>query len=164
MVLHFIPVELGQKTRKVHLIDAHCVKNKTHYRAKGTVPMTESLFFTCAGIKDTKSSAEYSASWRTTFPTTTTKQSSKDQKKVTKYYLTNPEGESIDEYKENDRIVLNIATRNRIGDSITVSLEDAAFDFEHHGTPLEDDTLSGLAISDDLEQIELKVVAQKNNE
>lgn len=165
LVLHFIPVQLGSKTRKLHLIDAHCVRNKVHFNAKSAIPMTESLFFTCGGVKDSNSNNEFSASWRTTFPKTeaATTMTYNNEKEFTNCYLTYPDGEPLEYYDKGDIIILNIETLNRIGDNVTVNLDDAEFDFEYNGSVLPNDVLSNIAINNDLEQVALKVVAQKEN-
>jgi len=83
-----------------------------------------------------------------------------DEKEVTNYYLTDTEGNEIEEYDIDDVITLNIETKNRIGDIITINLNDKEFDFEHNGVVLANDTLRDIQIGNDLEQIELKVVPE----
>ncbi len=84
-----------------------------------------------------------------------------DEKEIIRYYLTNSDNEEIQDYKDNDIILLNIETKNRRGGFITINLDDAKYDFEYNGNLLPNDTLSNIEISNDLEQIELKVIKQK---
>ncbi len=126
--------------------------------------MTETLHISCAGLADSQFATEYSAYWRVTYPSNDVAATTitDDEKKVTKYYLTNTDGDHIDNYKKDDIIIVNIETENRIGDNITFSLDDAEFDFEHSGSILPNNTFSTI-IGSDLEQVELKVITQKNN-
>ncbi|MDG1333812.1 MAG: type VI secretion system tube protein TssD [Crocinitomicaceae bacterium] len=82
------------------------------------------------------------------------------EKKVTDYYLTDESGEKVEEYEVGDIITLNIKTKNRVGDKLTIHLEDKTHDFKYKGEILEDDKLSDFEITKDEEQIELEVVVQ----
>ncbi len=163
--LHIYPVIMGGKTRKLYFYDCHLVNWINSFSSIGNQPMSETLEITAAGVKESNSSTEYSAYWRTTFPSNNVEATTinNNEKKITNYYLTNTDGEQIDDYKKDDIIILNIETLNRIGDSLTIDLNDAEYDFEHNGTLIPNDTLKNVVISNDLEQIELKVVEQKNN-
>ncbi|WP_054851805.1 type VI secretion system tube protein TssD [Olleya sp. ITB9] len=81
-----------------------------------------------------------------------------EEKEVTRYFVTDVEGNELDEYKTGEKIILNIETKNRIGDSITISLNDKSHDFKYGGQILENDKLSNYVINNDLEQIELDVI------
>ncbi len=83
------------------------------------------------------------------------------EKELTRYFVTDLEGNELDEYKTGEKIILNIETRNRIGDSITISLNDKSHDFKYGGQVLENDKLSNYVINNDLEQIELDVINQQ---
>jgi len=87
----------------------------------------------------------------------------KNTKRYTKAYLTNINGEEISNYKVGDIILLCLKTENRIGDKVTINLNDPKYDFEHNGIPLENDTLKNYLVKDNLEQVKLKVIKQKNN-
>ena len=85
-----------------------------------------------------------------------------EEKEVTRYYITDTNGEELETYNLGDTIILNIETLNRIGDIITISLEDKSHDFKYNGQILPNDTITDYTISNDLEQIELEVIAQQN--
>lgn len=87
---------------------------------------------------------------------TTTRQ--EEEKEVTRYFVTDVEGNELDEYKTGEKIILNIETKNRIGDSITIHLNDKSHDFKYGGQILDNDKLSNYVINNDLEQIELDVI------
>lgn len=85
---------------------------------------------------------------------------SSEPKELEEYFLTDANGKEIDEYEVGDQIILNVKTKNRIGDKITISLEDKSHDFRYNGEVLENDKLSDYTISKDLEKIELEVIVQ----
>lgn len=81
-------------------------------------------------------------------------------KELLEYFLTDEGGKKIEEYEVGDKIVLNIKTKNRIGDKVTIHLEDRTHDFKYNGEVLEDDKLSDFTITKDTEKIELEVIGQ----
>ena len=83
------------------------------------------------------------------------------EKELLRYFVTDIEGNELEEYKTGEKIILNIETRNRIGDSITIHLNDKTHDFKYGGQTLENDKLSNYVINKDLEQIELDVINQE---
>ncbi|WP_452223596.1 type VI secretion system tube protein TssD [Lacinutrix chionoecetis] len=85
-----------------------------------------------------------------------------EEKEVTGYFITDTDGEELERYQVGDTIVLNIETANRIGDNMTIYLEDKTHDFKYNGQLLQNDTISDYLISSDSEKIELEVVAQQN--
>ncbi|MDC1162005.1 type VI secretion system tube protein TssD [Tenacibaculum sp.] len=161
--LHIYPVVMGGKTREIYFYDCHLVNWENVFSATGTNPMSETLEITSAGIKDSNSMSEYSAYWRTTYPAQDVEPTvleNSNEKKFTNYYLTDTENNSIDGYDIGDTVILNIETENRIGDVITVDLNEKEYDFEHNGKVLINDIIKNININNDLEQIELKVVVQ----
>ena len=88
-----------------------------------------------------------------------TKINNKD-KEVTRYFITDENGEELERYKVGDTIILNIETLNRLGDTMTISLEDKTHDFKYNGQVLNNDTIKDYVISSDSEKIELEVVKQ----
>jgi hypothetical protein len=83
-------------------------------------------------------------------------------KKLTEYYLTDESGAKVEEYEVGDMITLNIKTKNRIGDKLTIHLEDKTHDFKYKGEVLPDDKLTDFVISKDYEKIELEVIVQSS--
>lgn len=82
------------------------------------------------------------------------------EKKLTEYFLTDANGEKVEEYEVGDTITLNIKTENRIGDKLTIHLEDKTHDFKYNGEVLKDDKLTDYTITKDEEKIELEVIVQ----
>lgn len=162
--LHIYPVIVGGKTRKIYFFDAHLVSWNNDFSSTGSNPMTEILEITAAGVEDTNSHAVYSAYWRETFreenvqPTTLDNDQEKD---FTKCYITDLEENQLNGYKTGDKILLNIESKNRIGDSMTIFLDDKTHDFKFKGKVLENDILKHV-ISEDFEQVELEVIDQIN--
>ncbi len=161
IILHIKPVIIGGKTRKIFFYDCHLVNWKTNFSSTGSDPMTETLEITCAGVEDSNSFGVYSASWRVTYPAIEVEATTLEEnnKEITRYYLTNPEGERIVDYNEDDIIIVNTETQNRIGDVLTINLDDPEYDFEYNGILLINDSLE-IVIQNNLELTELKVVEQ----
>ncbi len=65
--LHIYPVIMGKKTRKLYFYDCHLLHWGNHFSSTGNEPMSETLNISAAGVKDSNSTAEYSAYWRETF-------------------------------------------------------------------------------------------------
>ena len=76
-------------------------------------------------------------------------------------YITNTEGEELEEYETGSKIILNIETSNATGETISINLDDKTHDFKHNGSILTNDTIK-TTINSDLEKIELEVIAQQN--
>ncbi len=82
------------------------------------------------------------------------------EKKLVEYFMTDTSGKRVDKFEVGDTVILNIKTENRIGDKITIHLDDKTHDFRYQGEVLPDDKLSDYTIQKDLEKIELEVIAQ----
>jgi len=156
------PVIMGGKSTIIELLDYYVLKHRENFKGVGNQPMTTYVTISFATIiingkvMDVKS-------WKVTDPYAKTVAPTviNDEKELTSYYLTNTENEKIQDYKEEDIIILNLETQNRIGDIITINLDDTEYDFEYNGSLLPNDTLKNIFIESDLEQIELKVIKQK---
>jgi len=161
----FSPVNGMSKSTTIELLDVYCIFCNHHFTATGSNPFTVSFSLSPATIIR-NSEVLLKRHWAVTDPSNLNVQPTviDNEKKITNYYLTNKEGERIEGYKKDDIIVLNIETRNRIGDRVTIDLNDAEYDFEYNGSILQNDTLRNIVIGNDLEQIELKVVEQKNKD
>ncbi len=162
--LHIYPVILGGKTRVVKFIDCNLLNWENNFSSTGNEPLAETLRISSAGLKDSNSVAEYSSYWRTTMPGEGAEATTlnNDEKELVKYFLTDIEGNEVEEYAVGDKLVLNIETKNRINDKVTIFLEDKSHDFLYQGNILEDDKLKDYVINSDLEQIELEVVIQSS--
>ena len=161
--LHIYPVILGGKTRKLYFYDCHLVNWNNHFSSIGNQPMSEKLHITAAGVRDSNSTSEYSAYWRTTYPQQEIEPTTLDNNpNFIGYFITDLEDNQIDIYRTGDRIKLNIETENTIGKTITFSLNDKTHDFKHNGVILQNDTLKDYPINNDTEQVELEVIDQQN--
>ncbi len=164
IVLHISSVIVGGKTRKIFFYDCHLVNWKTNFSSTGSDPMTETLEITCAGVEDSNSFGVYSASWRKTYKEENIEPTILDnnnEKEFTRCYITDLEENELNEYKTGDKILLNIESENRIGDNMTIFLDDKTHDFKKNGQTLENDTLKH-TVSSNFEQIELEVIDQIN--
>ena len=161
--IHIAPIILGGSTRIIKLFDCHLLNWHNNFSSEGTAPMHEVLHISAAGVKDTNSSAEYSAYWRTTFEHNDTPISYNDlqeEPELTACYFTDIDGNELEEYETGDKVVLNIETENSVGENISINLNDKSHDFKYNGTVLENDTIK-VSIGSDLEKIELEVIAQE---
>ncbi len=157
------PVVEGGRSRRIKLFDAHLVTWKTNFSAVDNRPMSETLFITAAGVEDTHSAGVYSAKWRKTFSGEAVEPATLDNSpELIRYYITDLEGNEIDEYDISDKIILNIETKNAIGENLTVKIPDKTYDFKYKGTVLQNDTLNDYQINNNLEKVELEVIEQQN--
>jgi len=165
--LHYVPRIMGGKTRKLFFIDCHCLEHETHFDAHSDKPMTERLFISAAGVKTSYSTEEYSAYWRKTFDDNTEETTSsyeESEPEIIQYYITDIKGNEIEEYDIDDKIILNLETKNCIGENLTISIPDKIYDFKHNGVILRNDTLKDYKISNDMEQIKLEVIAEQTED
>ena len=154
---------MGGKTRKIFFYDCHLVNWKTNFSSTGSDPMTETSEITCAGVEDSNSFGVYSASWRTTFREENIEPTTLDNSpELIHYFITDLEGNEINKHQVSDKIILNLETKNSIGENLTVKIPNKTYDFKHNGIHLKDDTLKDYRINNDLEKVELEVIEQQN--
>jgi len=84
--------------------------------------------------------------------------SQEEEKEIVAYHITDTDGNELEEYETGDKIILNIETKNRIGDSLTIHLEDKTHDFKYNGKLLENDMLKDYVVNSDMEKVELEVI------
>ncbi|QCW98843.1 hypothetical protein FGM00_01425 [Aggregatimonas sangjinii] len=83
---------------------------------------------------------------------------------VKDYFITDKDGNRIEETKIGEMITLNISTQDMIGETMTINLSDPTADFMYNGMVLEDDTLKDLMVTKNMEKIKLKVVEPQPKE
>jgi len=156
------PRMLNGKGRKLFFIDAHCVNYTENFDGKNEQPMTTSLHITSAGMRE--GTTEFSEYWRVTYPNTAPITESEDdtEPRVVEYYITDTDHKRIEETIIGETILLNIDTRNLIGEKLTINLDDQTVDFKYNGEVLVNDTLTDYEIGSNLEKIELEVIKQQN--
>ncbi len=82
-------------------------------------------------------------------------------KQVIEYYITDVEGNRIKDYYSEETIFLTIKTKNRIGDRITLYLDDKSHDFKYKGNILENDILDGIVLESDVHKVELEIIEEQ---
>lgn len=89
-----------------------------------------------------------------------------DQKtpQVEDYYITDLDGNRIEIANIGQKIILNIETKNLIGEFLTISLNDKDADFKYKDEVLPNDTLSDYKVTNNWEKIELEVIEQQVSE
>jgi len=161
-VIRIIPNVLGGRVRKIKFYDAHLIHWKNNFSALDEAPVSETLTISAAGVEDSFSAGVYTAKWRVSFPENNTQATTiDDSPELIRYYITDLEGNETDEYDVSDKIILNIETKNAIGERLTISIPDKEHDFKLNGVRLTNDTLRDYTISNDLEQIELEVIEEE---
>lgn len=160
--IHIMPTILGGRIRKIYFFDGHLVNHKNNFSSTGNLPLSETLTITAGGYEDSFSSGMYEASWRVSFNEEEGEATTIDNSpELIRYYITDLDGNETDEYDVGDKIILNIETKNAIGENLTISIPDKEHDFKLNGIRLQNDTLSDYTISNDLEQIELEVIEEE---
>ncbi|WP_299242229.1 type VI secretion system tube protein TssD [uncultured Aquimarina sp.] len=157
------PRALNGKGRTLNFIDAHCVDYAELFNNESAHPMTLSLSITSAGVQE--GATEFSEYWRVTYPNSApiTESSAPDNEpRVVEYYITDTNNRRIEETIAGETILLNIDSRNLIGEKLTINLDDQTVDFKYNGEILANDTLSDYEITSNLEKIELEVIKQQN--
>ncbi|WP_299600280.1 type VI secretion system tube protein TssD [uncultured Aquimarina sp.] len=157
------PRALNGKGRTLEFIDACCVDYAEQFTSDSENPMTINLNITSAGMKE--GTAEFSEYWRVTYPNTaavSNNEESDNQPRIVEYYITDTNNKRIEETVVGETILLNIDSRNLIGEKLTINLDDQTVDFKYNGEILFNDTLTDYEISSNLEKIELEVIKQQN--
>ena len=163
IIIEIHPAILGGRIRRIQLFDAHLTYWKTNFSATNEKPLSETLIITAGGFEDSFSEGVFSTTWRETFPgnDSTAATVIDTLPELERYYITNLVGEEIERYSVHQKIILNLETKNAIGERLTVSIPDKKYDFKHNGILLKNDTLENYMINNDLEQVELEVVLQQ---
>ena len=145
--------------------DTHVFYYRVHQTASGKNPAMIDIGFSCGILRI--GSAVLKKPWHVTdleAEENPDYEGGERIETIVRQYLTDQEGNEIQEYVDGDTIILNIETENMHKKRISVKLDDAEHDFKHKGQVLENDTIKNLEIVDDLMQIVLEVVPQKNEE
>ena len=163
--LVFTPVTLATKSRTIELYDTLCVAHHDYFHSEGKDPMVSVLRLSPAIIVQdgrtlVKKNWKVSDLSRQNVEATAVPVAS--EPKLINYFITDVSGNELEEYNTGDTIILQIETENRIGDAVTISLEDKTHDFKYNGKILENDTIQNYTINSNLEQIELEVTDQQN--
>ena len=162
--IHMIHTVTGMgKSRILKCHDTFLLGLNCSYRSTTEQPMTFHLYMKSGAIESSASTAAHVEQWSqlpdNSVETTVIEE---DEPKLIRYYITDIEGNEIDEYDVNDTIILNLETENAIGENLTVSISDKKYDFKHNGVILKNDTLSDYTIGNDFEQIKLEVITEQN--
>ncbi|TPN87109.1 type VI secretion system tube protein TssD [Aquimarina algicola] len=158
----FSPTLGNSKSTKIKLLDIYCVYCNYHFTSTGVDPFTVTFSLSPATILF-DGQVIMSKHWKVTDPerlnvAPTTIESNKE---LTRYYLTDMDGNEIEDYVTGDIILLQLETRNRIGDKTSVSFNDNEHDFKMNGSILKNDTIEGYIINSDHETIKLEVIDQQ---
>ncbi len=84
--------------------------------------------------------------------------------KVIDFFITNKDGEKIKKAKVGDTIFLNIETKNFVGHTVTIDLDNPEIDYMLNGKRLKDDVVKDYQIKNNTEKIRLEVVEQQKEE
>ncbi len=162
--LFIYPVIMGGKTRKLYFYDCHLVHWNNYFTSTGDQPMSEKLRITAAGVKDSNSTAEYSAYWRKTFKEDNTALTTinDEQEDISEIYFTDLNGNKISDPAIGTDVYLVIKSNNVSGQSVDIDLSDKKKDFIYKEQVLEHDILENLIINSNTQREKLTVIAQNH--
>ncbi len=145
---------------KIEFANAYVLRLSEHFDASGASPMHMNISIGWGIIK--MRGLLHEETWNPNNPFVNIDETKREEKekKVTSYTITNTDGQELESYKIGDIIVLNIETSNRVGDAMTISLDDKSHDFKYNGQVLHNDTIKDYIISSDSEKIQLEVIQQ----
>ena len=159
--IHMEHTTIGHgKSRILKCHDTFLLEFYTRFSHISEDPITFYLFMKSGAIEASWSTADHVEQW-SSLPEEGEVTVIDNEKKITDYYLTDKQNNEIDSYDVGDTIVLNIAIQNRVGDIMTINLNDNEHDFKQDGVDVVDDIIRDISIKSDLVQIELEVIAQK---
>ncbi len=157
----FSPISGNSKSTKIKLLDIYCVFCKYHFTSTGSDPFTVMFSLSPATILF-NGQMMMSKSWKVTDPNfKAVPVTTSENKQITRYYLTDTDGNEIETYESGDTIILNIESENRIGEKTTVNFNDKEHDFKRNGTILKNDTINDYIINSNHETIQLEVIEQQ---
>jgi len=155
------------KSRTIILGDAICLSFSNEYFSADDQPLKE-YFTVSPGYMLQNGQTIFEKNWKVTDLTNNVEATAitkAEEPRLIEYHF-----EDIDEnplekskIKIDDFFYLVINSENAIGESITINLDDNFKDFEYNGSPLSNDTLKDVTITDDLFKVKLKAIKQKNN-
>ncbi len=166
--LHIYPVIMGGKTRKLYFYDCHLVNWANSFSSTGSSPMSERLEITAAGVKDSQSDSEYSAYWRTTFPSNnveaTTRSEENIEPRVVEHYITDREDVELSEYERGHEIYCVLETENMDSESVDIDLSQFEVPLLYRGERIQDNIIKDYTISADEEKIPLQVISEDHED
>lgn len=157
------PIRMDGKSRTFDLIDVHCLKNKVSFNSVNNRPMTHRIVLSPAILK-LDGVLLFEKYWKETDLTSQNGSPTilYNKAELISYFITDEEGNTLEEYETGTKILLHIETKNAIGKNISISIKDKTHDFRYNGQLLQNDTLSEYTITTDLEKLELDIIAQQH--
>ena len=80
---------------------------------------------------------------------------------IIEYYLTDLDGNKIQEIEAGKCVILNIHSKNMISKLFTIDLSNKTVDFKYNGKILNNDTIKDYKINKNIEKLELEVIEQE---
>ena len=163
VIVEFSPSTMSSKTKRDEFYDVACTFYKEGFNGQNSNPALTTIGMSAAIFKygNTISEKNWKISNIHNQVAPTVIDNNNNEKKVIRYYVTDLEGNELDEYETGTKIILNIETKNRIGDNLNIHLDDKTHDFKYKGQILKNDILRNYKIGSNLEQIELEVINQQ---
>lgn len=155
------PAILGGKSRIIELRDVYIINHRDNFDGVNNEPMTTYIELSPASMVQNGQTI-FEKYWKVTDLSANVTPTTKDNSpELIRYYITDLEGNELEKYESSDKILLNLETKNAIGEKLTVKIPDKTYDFKHNGITLQNDTLKDYLINNDLEKVELEVVEQQ---
>lgn len=166
------PVSMNGKSTTIEIKDWYVVKCYEEFDSTNNKPMITyvEITFAIIIINGVVLDVKY---WKVTDPhikntpiTTINRNEEEDEEPdVIEYYLTDTKNNRIEENLKQEignTIILNVHSKNLLGELLTFNLDNEEVDYKHKGTVLTNDTLTDYQINKNIERIELEVIKQKN--
>lgn len=165
--IQIYPRFMGSKTRKIVLYDCHLLHWRNDFLSTGTDPLQETLYVSCAGVKDSNSSTQYDAYWRQTYDSTATpvilSQDEEQEVHIISCNYTDKEGTPIEELYEGDEIILIVNTEDCVGKTIDIDLTEFEFGFKHNNKIVKKNILRSVKVTADDHKINLDVIEKEED-
>ncbi|MEN7551821.1 type VI secretion system tube protein TssD [Rapidithrix thailandica] len=158
------PVTQDSKSRVFELYDVHCIFFKNHFNGVNGEPMMTQIKLSPAILYDGgyKILEHY---WKETdlsaqdTPVTTI--APEKELKVVAMYYEDLEGNRL-EKRYHGKVFLVLETKNGMGKSLDIHLDDPYHSFIYQGQKLEDDLLKAVSIAGDITKTELEILPEFN--
>ncbi len=162
----FSPTSGMSKSTTIELLDVYCIRCVYNFKAASSQPFTVD-FDLSPGIIMREGAVLLKRSWAVSDPEMLNQkpalfeEEKQEEKKIIDYYITDLNNKRINKIFAGNKILLNIQSKNMIGELFTIKLSTQTIDFKYNGKILADDILSNHKISSDNEKIELETINQE---
>lgn len=159
------PVALNGKSKTFDLYDVFCVAHRIRFNAVNAIPMLTHITITPA-IMVVDGEVIFEKHWKVSNihnsdvePTVL----EQEEPEIISYHIQDEHNHKLtkDEIEVGDEITLVVESKNAVGETLEVDLDDNRLDYESNGKKLKNDILN-LVIEDDITYVPLTAIAQEH--